>query len=317
MDDQYQKLKEAEERIVYKVWYDTDPDASSSEIERFSNLELAKDFAKDLIDSGKAVRAQIKAEKQMYNVETYEWDVVATKTYDMVTDDPSGWYEYDWVREMTTSGDVAFAPQMGFRNPTSSELAALGLKKKKAMKEAEDEMNKKIPKLKVSIVKEVDNIIGKTKLSLNEFLTQFRDSKDMTSNRFVIRYMDVLDDIAKLEKSLPDDVGDLELILSALKGKRQLTAYDPFSGYDFLFGARIGVRINGVDLVYEGNMNFAFVETENLFLSDSDKAEEISDETDTFRSDRLIFPKGGIFNKGFFKTVKDAILTDKEKEQKK
>ena len=88
------------ERIIYQVWWDEEKDQQTSDIETFDTLEKAKEFCEEI--EKKVARLQILASKEVLEGASKrfgDWSVVATKTYDRVDDDPSGWYEYDWVRE--------------------------------------------------------------------------------------------------------------------------------------------------------------------------------------------------------------------------
>ena len=84
-------------KIIYEVWYDKESDQQSSDIKEFNTLEEAKRFCKRI--EKRVARFQIEASKKEFNAKTGEWEEVARKTYAPVDDDPSGWYEYDWVRE--------------------------------------------------------------------------------------------------------------------------------------------------------------------------------------------------------------------------
>jgi len=230
--------------------------------------------------------------------------------------------------EMTTSGDISYARGEMRTTTTPVEKDLLKDKSRKFNKDTESKMlrqlqvkeqhDAKVPRLKVGIMRKIDGIIGTSKLGMERFHQAFIGSvKDLTgTTKSLIRYQTIPDDLEKLEKSLPEDVGDLELISSALQNKRTIKNYEPFSDYDNLFVARMKADIGGVPIIYEGVVGTDYIASENLYIGDVDKAEEIADEVvGVKRVNKVLFPIGGIFDPDFFNTVKDIILTDKEEKK--
>lgn len=224
------------------------------------------------------------------------------------------------MREATTSGDIAFARGEVRTTPTEIERSLLKDKSRKMNKDTEKRLlrvkeahDNKIPKLKIAIMRQIDGIIGNSPLGFERFHGEFGNLADISGTmNSAIHFDNIPDDIEKLEKSLPEDVGELELILSSLKSKRNVQAYEPFSSYKDLFVARMKTVLAGITLVYEGGIPFSYNATENLFVGDVDKAVEIEEEFKLRRLNQLLFPVGGVFDKSFFRNIKDIILTDKK-----
>jgi len=236
---------------------------------------------------------------------------------------------YNKMREMTTSGEIAYA---------RGELKAPGPAAKELLKDRSTRFNKeterkmlrsaevkeqheaKGSKLRLNIMRNIDGIIGTSKLGVERFQQVFRDNgvKHLVgTTKSLINFHSIPEDFAKLEKALPEEVGDLELISSSLKNKRTVKNYDPFSEYDNLFVARMRVDLSGVPVIYEGVIGTDYSVTENLYVGDEDKADDIADETGVKNVNKVLFPIGGIFDTDFFYTVKDLILTDREEEKEK
>jgi len=223
------------------------------------------------------------------------------------------------LEEMTTSADIAFAPQMGFREPTKAELAAIGLGKRRKdesyLKLLEQDMNAKVVKLKDEIIRKIEDAIADRDIGIMTFVRVFREygKAPVTMRRVAIDYSAYDASIEKLKGALPDDVGELELISSAITARRQLSGYEPFDKYNYLYGAKVSTSVEGTKLIYEGYIDMSYNVSETIFVSDPDKVDKIDDEIESVKSVKnVVFPVGGKFRRRFFDDLKTILLEDEE-----
>jgi len=224
---------------------------------------------------------------------------------------------YHKVKEMTTSGDIAFARGGSFRDITPEERKVLKFGKFRLKDMTEEEIQEQIDsksmKLKDEVVKEIDRIIGSTKLTFERFHQIFGGrpiDKEVALINFH-RYESALENILK---GLPNDVGDLELTLNALKDKRGVGFYEPFDKKSDLFSAQFVAAIDGIRITYIGRIDMNLIENETITISDIKKAEIVADEHSSVkRAKGTLYPVGGIFSKEFYKNLKYTIQKDEEK----
>jgi len=222
------------------------------------------------------------------------------------------------TQETTTSGDIAFAPQMGFSAPSKADKdllkdkrnkrRSLGVLSKRQQKLKED-FDERVPALKKKIVETLDRIIKESRLSAGAFVTVFpRHNKDITGNTALIKYQSMPQDEAKLQASLPDDVGELELIDAAVNEKRSLVGYDPFDEAKHVFGAKVVAQEHGVNMMYEGMIDKNFAQREYLYIGDFDIVERAEKEIGGVKSShRVLYPVGGAFRPDFYRQLKELI----------
>lgn len=222
------------------------------------------------------------------------------------------------VKEMTTSGDIAYA-RGELKSPTKG-LDILKDKSKKLNKDIEkkilrvkEQHDNKIPNLKKEIINQIQKMVKDSNLHFYDFLKSFSkfNLRYLTSSTSVAKYQSLTTDLNILKEKLANDAGELELILSALKGKRSVKVYDPFSGYENFFSVRLESTISGVDLIYNGEISLSYTTLENLYVSDFDIEEEIIKNISGLKSAReMIYPNGGIFRGRVFDEIKDIVLKE-------
>ena len=227
------------------------------------------------------------------------------------------------LKEETTSGDIAYARGDTFRDPTPEEEALIKDKSAEDNKEVEagqlarlkkrqaavkEAVEASIPLLKKDIIKALTDIVRASKLSANSFINTFRNSRDLTPATAVIKYFRQQTSFNELSSKLPDDVGELQIILSAIKERKPLAAYDPFYGMHTLCAATVATNV-GTKVIYQGRIDLNFVETETLVVGDVQKAAEIDDASVKVQGVN-VFPVGGIFGRRFYVELKDLLLTD-------
>lgn len=216
------------------------------------------------------------------------------------------------MKEVTTSADIAFAPQMGFRDPTQKELKQIGFpkyRKNRPVKEAEES----VKALKNQIIKALKDLVGKSKLHVSDFTVAFPRYNDATPATVLLDLLSIADGLGRLYNKLPNDLGELELIKNSLLDHRPLNVYEAFRGINHLYGCRLASSQEGVRLVYECGLNLAYLESETLLVNDIDIIGEIRTQIKSVRiADRLLFPVGGLFEPSVFNKVKSIIATGVE-----
>lgn len=233
---------------------------------------------------------------------------------------------YNKMKEATTSGDIAYARgEFGRTNPH----AAARLKKEKEKKDKKDKKKKdesvmealpgKIEETKQQIVKGFRNVIKEAGLSMDSFSKRFNVTSNLTPKECLIRYSNSEQDLMELTRRLPNDLGELELILSTLDEKRSLDTFDLLSKYKWLYGARLGSKRYGVIIIYEGSLDMNYVPKENLFVSDLFIIEELAKREDSIQvSGKKVFPKkGDTFSDSTYAILADILNStiDKKKEE--
>lgn len=224
--------------------------------------------------------------------------------------------EKEEIAEETTSGDIAYAP--GVIKPASPEVKAFVKddseeKNKKAearLEKIKEAMDAKVPRLRVGIVKEVNKIINRTYLSIEEFHTAFTNAKDITPATVMIKAYRYPDDVAALEGRLPEDVGELELMMSSLREQSSLGQFDAFSAYEQLYGAKLGAKPLGNysgSIILASFIDITYKPNETLMVEDPDTLDYIKDQSGVKTSGKFVYPVGGVFRRGFFEQLKTWI----------
>jgi hypothetical protein len=230
------------------------------------------------------------------------------------------------ITEETTSADIAYAP--GPLRPATPEAKALVKdKSRKLNKEAEKralEKDKEIDKVaealatrspvyKDAIVRELDSRIKESRLSILDFRRAFPKAQDVTQKSVLIRYASVQADEAAVKSLLPEDAGELQIILASLERGDAVTV-DEFNKILYIYGARmistLYGRTYGESLMYAGYMDKTFTEKETLYVKSVDLLDAIKQMNPGKIVGATVYPTDGIFRKGFFDAIREEI--DKE-----
>lgn len=224
------------------------------------------------------------------------------------------------VREETTTSDIAYAPAMGFYG-TYRDKVRIEKEKEKEEKEqekvqrplvpesiTEEDIKSRIERLKDSILKELEKIVDKSKLNF-DFVERELGLGLMRFPKALIEGINYVDDLMRLRKVLPPDVGELEMILSALSNKTGLNRFDVFSRYEFLYGVRLGGNPNAVPVVYEGFIDMGYREQELLYIRDKVVLEKIADRfpRGVLVRNYAVYPLGGVFRKDVLRGIAQEI----------
>jgi hypothetical protein len=225
--------------------------------------------------------------------------------------------------EETASGDIAFAPQMGFSAPSKEDKELLKDKSKKKEKlsqqqarlkreqEVKEAVEQSIVTLKEDIGNELLKITKQSRLTASSFITVFKGVRDITPAMYAIRLLRPIQSVRELKKKLPDDIGELELTMSALRNRKTIAVYEPFDSMMGICGAKIASIVDGVGMVYQGAVDLNYAEQETLYIGDMDKAAEIASGLGAVKvSGKTIYPHGGVFNPRMFTIIKDILMTD-------
>jgi hypothetical protein len=131
---------------------------------------------------------------------------------------------------------------------------------------------------------------------------------NVTREKAMIRNGKTWEDLERVEDGLPDDVGELELMLTSLKEKAPLTDREPFNAYKYLCGVQIAAKDQGIKLLYEGYVSMAFTMRESLYISDLWVTEDLAKREPQVRVvKKMVYPINGRFEKEFFSRLKEII----------
>lgn len=115
--------------------------------------------------------------------------------------------------------------------------------------------------------------------------------------------------ITKLLKVYGKDRGGLELLLSALDTRRQLSTFDVFEKFDYLYATKLLGVYRKVRIMYEGGVDMDYQFSQSIMV-DSDE-EELIERLDELPDSKIvknvIYPTGSVFNKGFYRAFKNLI----------
>ena len=158
--------------------------------------------------------------------------------------------------------------------------------------------------------------IRKTLITGNYWLSLFPDSRYLPMSDSTVIQLNHYDrDVRELTKRIQniytDDIGQLEILSDALKEKRPLNAFEPFSEYDYLTGARIQSEENGIVMILELTVNNALVPTQSLYIESQDVLDELKYYKSIKVLKNIVFPVGEVFNVSIFQNLKD-IISDME-----
>lgn len=229
-----------------------------------------------------------------------------------------------FTSEMTTSADIAFAPQGGVSEPSEEDKELLKDKSGKLNKEREktqlrklnrrqeglkEEMDARVPQLKREITNGLSKIIKEKPISAGTFAKAFPNSRDITPPVVMMKYKNEGKETGEVIKRLPDDVGELELTLEAVTMKKTIAGYEPFDAFKYLYGARFAVKEMHVPMIYEGYIDMNFAVQEYIYIGDYDTAEKVADVMRGTRvKNKIVYPAGGRFTPDFFNQLKEIII---------
>lgn len=120
----------------------------------------------------------------------------------------------------------------------------------------------------------------------------------------------------KLLRIYEEDRGGLEMLIADMENSRPLGAYDVFKKYDYLYGSRAVSDHLDVKLIFEANIDMAFILSESVYIDDEEVLDEIEDEVATVkRVGNVIYPSDEMFDVGFFDILYNIIEEIDEKSE--
>lgn len=222
------------------------------------------------------------------------------------------------VNEITTSDGLAFAPGV-VGTPSPSQKAAEDVadddvdpielaNRKKKMQLMKEDVDRRIVQRKDEIVQAIDDIVSARKIGDASFIAEFPITQDVSPQTVVLTPFNVKTGARDLKDKLPDMIGQLDLILSAIETGGEIGQFDVFEGKTALYGGRMVAEYKGVTLTYEGFVERKDVETETVSISSKDVVDAVSEKFSGLKIvETVIFPVGGLFAKGFMGKLKSVI----------
>lgn len=114
-----------------------------------------------------------------------------------------------------------------------------------------------------------------------------------------------------------DDKGSIEMLIAAMQEGRPLGQFTGLTKYDYLYGTRIEVKFQGIQLFFESKVDFIYDPTQSLYVGDDELVDKIEEELGRSikRRKNLLYPVGGKFQPDFFEQLK-SMMSDSVEEPK-
>lgn len=120
----------------------------------------------------------------------------------------------------------------------------------------------------------------------------------------------------KLLRIYEEDRGGLEMLIADMENSRPLGAYDVFKKYDYLYGSRAESDHLDTRLIFEANIDMAFMVKQSIYVDDEEVLDEIEDEVSTVkRVGNVIYPSNEMFDVNFFDILHTIIEEIDEKSE--
>ena len=120
----------------------------------------------------------------------------------------------------------------------------------------------------------------------------------------------------KLLRVYEEDRGGLEMLIADMENSRPLGAYDVFKKYDYLYGSRAESDHLDVRLIFEANIDMAFMVKQSIYVDNEEVLDEIEDEVATVkRVGNVIYPSNEVFDIRFFDILYTIIEEIDEKSE--
>jgi len=224
---------------------------------------------------------------------------------------------------MTTENDIAALPTEIGRG------RGRGRRRKKrtpviGVKEAvEEDLSRLRKELKQQMVKLMNrDEFQVTADAVRSFQSTFGEGRPRTQ-RVAIKVERQQKDAQKLYGDIlrehGDDRGSLEMVIAAMQEGRPLGQFAGMSKYDYLYGTRVEVTFQGIDLVFEAKVDFIYDPTQSMYVGDDELVDRIEEEFGRFikRKKNVIYPVGGKFHPDFFDQLKSMMSDSQEPEHEK
>jgi len=104
-----------------------------------------------------------------------------------------------------------------------------------------------------------------------------------------------------------DDAGYMEMLITSIKEKRPLNAFDIFKDSDYIYCGTVKSVFENVHMTYETHVNLAFKVDASIYIDNMDVVDEVVGSKPVKAVRNVIYPMGSKFEKRFFKEIKDTI----------
>lgn len=119
---------------------------------------------------------------------------------------------------------------------------------------------------------------------------------------------DVLVLVKKIKDWYGDDVGQMEMVIEAIKEKNPLNSYDVFATHEYIVGERISSNVDGNRLILEIAVNSSFQPVQTIWVDNPEIIEEMSYYNKYVKaSNKNIYPVNKMFNVSIFEALKDVV----------
>jgi len=213
---------------------------------------------------------------------------------------------FNKLNNATTSGDIAYA---------RGELKNAPLKKKKKKpkhmteQELQEETQAQVDSAKRDVTQALREVVNSSKLTDKDYTTMFPAHRVMKIDEAMISKPMTQKDYARIEKNLPEDLGELQMITTAIRDGEPLNKFEAFDKKDkFLYGVRVFARFEKQNLVYEGLIDFSYTPKEYIYTNSIDVLEAVADGMKRVKvSGKYIYPQGSLFDPGTYKELIEII----------
>lgn len=119
---------------------------------------------------------------------------------------------------------------------------------------------------------------------------------------------DVSNLVNRIKRDYGDNIGDMEMVIEAIRNKTPLSSLDIFADYDYLVGTRISSIYNGIKMVFDIAVNMSFKPIQAIWIDDV----EVIGEMNYYRKyvkplHRTLLPVSGQFTPSVFEAIQDVI----------
>jgi len=118
---------------------------------------------------------------------------------------------------------------------------------------------------------------------------------------------DIENILSLIDVSMHEDVGNLQLLQSAIQRQKSLATFDVFSNYQYLFASVIKSNHKGTSLIFEGLIDLSFNMSEKIYCTNPDVLDAVSDIKLVKVKKNVIYPTGQRFPYNFLRSIKSAI----------
>lgn len=231
---------------------------------------------------------------------------------------------FNKLRETTDSSAIAYTPGSLFGDISPDVITPIVpglnndpdvLRNRKRRKQMREAIDSKIGQMQIDIVQALKNVAFASKLTYKQYVQTFNYTKDLTPPNILIDVMKKDADLNLIAQMLGEDIGELELILTAIQQNKPLSKFEAFQKYDYLAGCRLqSLPIPTVTFIYEGVLDQQYIERETIAVSDPDICkilqERVKNKIITSGKWARVFPIDKWFDTNFYSILKEVTLSD-------